>query len=95
MDEQPVAAEQIYRVVEMMAVRQKQARTRKAGYRGSMNTQDFAPTIMTPALRRQRLRELATNFLGLMGPWCEGRQAETIARAAVRALVDTLDKEKS
>lgn len=55
---------------------------------------DKGKPLFTSAMRRQRLRDAAADFLALMKPWCEGRQCEVIARAAVRALVDTLDKER-
>ena len=76
-----------------MAVRLKQDRTRRSGHAHSKNAQDFPVTKKTPELCRQQLRNVCRTFLTMMAPWCEGRQAETIARAAVRALVDTLDKE--
>ena len=76
-----------------MTTRIKHARTRKAGYRGSMNEQDFPPVIHTPAYRRQRLREVVKIFLAHLAVWGDGRQAEMVARAAVNALADTLGKE--
>lgn len=59
------------------------------------DAQDFPPVAKTPELCRQQLRNVARTFLVMMTPWCKGRQAETIARAAVGALIDALDKEKS
>ena len=57
------------------------------------NEQNFPPVVITPTYRRQRLREAAKVFLAHAAVWGCDRQAETIARAAVGALVDTLDKE--
>lgn len=78
-----------------MAVRLKQDRSRRSGHKHSLSAQDFPPIPQTPQLRRQRLRDAALDFLGMAKVWGEGRQSEVVARAAVRAMIDVLDREEA
>lgn len=58
------------------------------------DAQKYAPVAKTPQLCRQQLRNVARTFLVMSKPWLAGRQAEVIAIAYVKALIDVLDKEK-
>ena len=71
----------------------RRARTRKAGYTGSMNEQDLPMPTYTPAERAARLRHAATQFVGMVQTWGNGRKAEAVAKAAALALVDELKRE--
>lgn len=82
-------------------IKHKQARTRKAGYRGSFNTQDFGPPVWTPDEDKRHIRTLALDLAhslsdkqlakrpGLIVTEAQ-RRAVQVARAAAKNLVEAL-----
>jgi hypothetical protein len=77
-----MAPVKIYWLVRIMT-RIKQARTRAAGYRGSLNTQDFAPKVPTPAERLANVRSAAQVAGCMIRIWGTDTEAQ---RAAIAAL---------
>lgn len=69
----------------------KRDRTRKAGFRGSMNSQDFPRTVYTPAQKRHYLRQHARTFVAMIRIWGEGSLLEAETGRAVERLIGVLD----
>lgn len=65
----------------------KQPRTRKAGFRGSLNTQDFPRKVYTPAERRVILRDMTSHYVAMLGVWGTGTKLQQTAKAACELVI--------